>query len=76
MNKSVYAILLEWPVSYSVTLGSVRPVAESQVSLLGHNGTLAWGTSSQGYVVVSLPYLPLNSSLQHAWTLKFTSVYT
>ncbi|CAI8022837.1 Tissue alpha-L-fucosidase [Geodia barretti] len=76
VNKSVYAILLEWPVSYSVTLGSVRPVAGSQVSLLGHNGTLAWGTSSQGYVVVSLPYLPLNSSLQHAWTLKFTSVYT
>lgn len=76
VNKSVYAILLEWPADYSLTLASVFPVAGSQVSLLGHSEPLTWKMNTEGYVIILLPHLPFNSSLQHAWTLKFNSVYS
>jgi alpha-L-fucosidase len=74
VSKSVFAILLEWPDDYTITLALVKPVPESQVMLLGY-GAVEWVVQQDsGHLTVSLPYLPLDSPLKYGWTLKFTSV--
>ena len=72
-TKAVYAVFLEWPANYSLSLASVKPAVDSQVILLGH-GTVTWHQGSTGVLTLLLPYLPLNCPLQWAWTLKFTNV--
>ena len=71
-SKAVYGILLKWPSIYTVTLESVKMSSSSKVSLLGY-GPLSWETVGDK-VAVELPYLPLDSDLQWAWTLKFEDV--
>ena len=74
VRKSLFAILLEWPEDYTVTLASVKPVPESPVMLLGY-GTVEWMVQpDSGHITITLPYLPLDSPLKYGWTLKLTSV--
>ena len=72
MSKAVYGILLKWPSIYTVILESVKMSSSSKVSLLGH-GPLSWETVGDK-VAVELPYLPQDSDLQWAWTLKFEDI--
>ena len=71
-SGAVYGTLLQWPTNYSVTVGAVKTTSSSKISLLGF-GSLSWKNEGSG-VTITLPYLPLNSTLQWAWTFKFENV--
>ena len=69
-TNSIYAIFLKWPADYNLQLQSIRPSASTTLTLLGYSGTLSWVDVTPN-ILVPLPYLPLDSSLQWGWTLKF-----
>lgn len=72
-NRTVYAILLEWPGS-SVTLRNIRPTAGSPVSLLGSPGKLKWKFDSARGTTIAFPenlQQAGNRPCQYAWSLKF-----
>lgn len=71
-SASVYAILLDWPSSNQLSLGSPMTSSQTTVSMLGHQGNLQWkaGTGGAG-VVVSLPAI---KPCDWAWVLKFQKI--
>jgi len=69
----VYGILLQAPSNYTVTMGSVKTTSSSNISLLGYSGKLYWKMGAMG-TMVTLPFLPPDSSLKWAWTLKLENV--
>lgn len=69
---AVYGIVLQWPKGNTVTIGAVSTSAATAVSLLGY-GLVKW-TMVGSMLDVQLPYLPLDTPLQWAWTLKFEGV--
>ena len=69
---SVFAIALKWPDNYTLNLGAVKPDRDATITLLGY-GKVQW-TYSQSVMTVTMPFLPLDSPLQWAWTLKMEGV--
>ncbi|XP_068607795.1 plasma alpha-L-fucosidase-like [Brachionichthys hirsutus] len=72
-EKSIFAILLEWPNDGSVILSEpVVAQGQTQVSLLGH-GSLQWQPVKPGGLRVVLPQLSFSQMpCQWAWTLMLT----
>ena len=66
-------MFLKWPADYNLQLQSIRPSASTTVTLLGYSGTLIWSEVPPN-ILVTLPYLPLDSPLQWGWTLKFQTL--
>jgi hypothetical protein len=69
-TMSVYALFLKWPTNYNLELGSIYPTPNSTVTLLGYPSPLQWKVTSPT-ILVQLPSLPLDSTLQWGWALKF-----
>jgi len=70
--RFTYAILTEWPGTKAV-LKTVRPLANSSVTLLGSPTPLPWVFDSSVGTVISLPenlQPPENRPCEHAWCLK------
>ena len=73
VTGAVYGILLAWPDSYKVTFGAIETSINTKITLLGY-GEVQWKVAAGNELNVTLPYLPLDSKLQWAWTLKLTNV--
>ena len=71
-GKSVFAIVLKWPDNYIIKLGAVKPDKDASINLLGY-GKVQW-TYDQSVMTLTVPYLPLDSSLQWAWTFQMEGV--
>ncbi|KAK7069019.1 Tissue alpha-L-fucosidase, partial [Halocaridina rubra] len=50
-NDTTYAIVLKWPKGNELLLGSSVPTVETNVTMLGYNGTLQVATQSPGMKV-------------------------
>jgi alpha-L-fucosidase len=74
-NNNVYAVMLEWPSNYEVVLGSLKEYTPTKISLLGFNDELKFTSTNNG-VVVTLPFLPLQSELKWAWSLCIEGIST
>uniref|UniRef100_A0A672H7X2 Alpha-L-fucosidase n=1 Tax=Salarias fasciatus TaxID=181472 RepID=A0A672H7X2_SALFA len=71
-EKSVFAILLEWPSNGTVTLHEPMTEGLTQVELLGH-GPLQWDPVEPVGLRVFLPLLSVGQMpCQWAWTLRLT----
>ncbi|XP_037090729.1 alpha-L-fucosidase-like [Pollicipes pollicipes] len=68
-EKSVYAIVLDWPDRDILTLGSITMAADGKVLMLGHKDPLKWTKDGQT-LQVKFPDLAQVSS-RWAWVLKF-----
>ncbi len=69
-NGNLYAIILEWPDDNKLTLNIERPVAGSEISMLGRNGNLPWKYES-GKVIVNLtPVKIAELPCEWAWVFK------
>lgn len=71
-RRFTYAILSEWPGA-QVTLQSVRPKPNSEVSLLGSNAVLQWKFDSDRGTTIMFPEnlrQPGNRPCKYAWSLK------
>ncbi len=76
-GKAVYAMMLSWPQSGTVSLTQVVPGSGSGVELLGLNGVALQWKYAQGRLAIVLPdlvSLPSALRAQTAWTLKLTAV--
>jgi alpha-L-fucosidase len=72
----VYAIITKWPGT-RVTLESVRPRANSKVTLLGSNITLPWTFDSSKGTIITIPESLQetgNRPCEYAWSLKFHAI--
>jgi alpha-L-fucosidase len=67
-DNTLYAMLLAWPDA-SVTLKSLANANVSEVSLLGHQGTLDYSVDRAGLHV----QMPSQQPCEHAFVLKITS---
>ena len=76
-DGSVYAFLLEWPATTTITLTQVNgSSAKGVVTMLGWTGgVLKWMTAGEaGGIVITLPVLtPSNMPCQYVWTLKLVN---
>jgi len=73
-SKTVYALLLEWPLDFSVTLPSPIPNASTTVQLLGWPDVLVWTSSSPGLTVRLPVILPSQFPTASVWVLKLSNV--
>ena len=71
-GQLVFATLLKWPDNYAIRLGAVKPASDANVTLLGY-GKVQW-THDQSTMTLTMPYLPLDSALQWAWTFQMEGV--
>ena len=71
-DSAVYAIVLEWPDSNSLSLGSVKTSSTTTATMLGY-GKVDF-QNSNGVVQVTFPNLPLDTPLMWAWVIKFEGV--
>ena len=78
MNYSdvVYAIFLSWPDDFNLQLGDVTATDQTVATLLGYSGPVKIKMKESGVqgINITLPYLPPNTPLQWAWTLKLGPV--
>ena len=72
----VYAILLEWPVTETLTLGAPIGTRLTQVELLGYLGKgFSWQPGKSGGVIVQVPSIPLGKMpCKWAWVLKISKL--
>lgn len=68
----VYATTLSYPSDYILTIGAIKPASSTKVNLLGY-GDVKWSYQDL-QMKITMPYLPLDSKLQWAWTLSFADV--
>jgi len=72
-RRFVYAVLTTWP-GKQIVLKSVRPTADSRVTLLGSDVRLSWKPDSERGTIITLPenlQQADNRPCEYAWTLKF-----
>lgn len=72
----VYAILLEWPETEELTLGSPKATDNTQVTMLGYEGKFVWKPdTSKGGMIITLPGIPVNKlPSKWAWVFKLEKV--
>ena len=72
----VYAIFLSWPDNFILELGDVMATDQTKATLLGYTGAveIVMNESSAQGINATLPFLPPNTLLQWAWTLKLEPV--
>lgn len=73
-SKFVYVILKSWPGKEFKT-GAIKPLAKSQITMLGYGKPLAWSEHDSDVVVVLPEELQAasNRPCEHAWVLKVES---
>ena len=70
-GKIVYAMFLTWPDNFMLQLGDVVASNNTMATLLGYSGGIKIsGQGSNKGIIATLPYLPPDTPLQWAWTLK------
>ena len=77
-DGAVYAFLLTWPATQTLTLTQVNGTnQQGVVTMLGwSSGALKWtpASSQSGGVVITLPMLtPSNAPCKYVWTLKLVN---
>ncbi|XP_063810172.1 tissue alpha-L-fucosidase [Pseudophryne corroboree] len=71
----VYGIFLKWPEGNILGMGSPKPSASANVTLLGLSGKLAWKLDPKVGLVVQLPPIPPGGfPVEYGWTLKLEGV--
>ncbi|XP_012940107.1 alpha-L-fucosidase [Aplysia californica] len=74
-EPAVYAILLSWPTSNSLRLGSPVASADTQVSLLGYPGQFQFKPVPGGGLDISIPSIPTSSMpCEWGWVLRLTAL--
>ena len=71
-HRFVYAIMTKWP-GRQVTLKTVRPRPNSEITLLGSNAPLQWSFDSSQGTTITFPenlYQSANRPCEYAWSLK------
>ena len=73
---TVYAILLEWPLTDELTLGVPISTSGTQVTMLGYEGEFNWKPATdKGGMIVTFPSIPVSKlPCQWAWALKLENV--
>ena len=72
-----YAIVLDWPTTYTLTLGEPTPTEDTVITLLGlPDVKFPWKPMSEGKgVIITIPPLPASDlPCQWAWVFKMTDV--
>ena len=73
---SVYAILLKWPSSGRLLLGSPQPTGQTSVTLLGYSQPIAWSKGHLGGLQLTIPTIPANQMpCQWAWVFKLDNLF-
>lgn len=72
-SRSVYAIVLKWPVGNVLTLGSPIISPYTKVSMLGYD-VLDWSANVPQGINVVFPNLTPNFNLPWAWVLKMENL--
>ena len=72
----MYAILLEWPETEELALGSPKATDNTQVTMLGYEGKFVWKPdTSTGGIIITLPGIPVNKlPSKWAWVFKLEKV--
>ena len=78
-DKTIYAILLEWPESNQLYLGSVQGSSQTEITLLGYKGDpFPWKILSHKFnsgMTITIPAIPFDKvPCKWAWVLKITHV--
>ncbi|XP_022080385.1 alpha-L-fucosidase-like isoform X2 [Acanthaster planci] len=73
---SVFAIVLDWPVTNQLLLGAPIATNQTQINMLGYSIPLQWKQApSGGGIVVTMPALnPAQLPCQWAWVIKMQTV--
>ena len=71
-GQNIYAIILEWPETDTITFTAPISTANTVVKWLGYRGdSLKWQAGKDGGLVVSLPRVhPSSIPCQWAWVFK------
>lgn len=71
-KSTIYSLLLDWPVDNEVTLGALKDIPVSNVTLLGSEAVMKFSQESAGLRVV-FPYLNIRQMpCLWAWSLKIS----
>lgn len=71
-KSTIYSLLLDWPVDNEVTLGALKDIPVSNVTLLGSEAVMKFSQESAGLKVV-FPYLNIRQMpCLWAWSLKIS----
>ncbi|ESO99505.1 hypothetical protein LOTGIDRAFT_158596 [Lottia gigantea] len=75
-NSDVYAIVLDWPTTSTLSLGAPNPQPDTTVSLLGYNGgTFTWKSRQGGGMDIMIPAISANKMpCQWAWVFKLSGL--
>ncbi|MEH6550603.1 MAG: alpha-L-fucosidase [Pseudomonadales bacterium] len=72
-DHTVYAFMPSWPASNEVEIRDIEVAADTIITMLGHDGPLAYRKTKTG-VAVSLPaVVPGKLPSEHIWTLKLSN---
>jgi len=73
--KAVYALFLTYPKSRNIILKTPQTSSSTTITLLGDDKPLAFNTTSEGYLSITLPYFsPQTIPCDYAWVLKLTNL--
>ena len=73
-GNDIYGMMPVWPASNKMTVKDINISSDTQVSMLGVDGTLVF-KKNKGGIEVTLPtLLPGKLPAEHVWTLKITNV--
>lgn len=72
---TVYAILLQWPKTGTLTLGAPQTTTATVVSLLGYQGNFNWSKGPTGGIEIKFPLIGWNMMpCKWAWVLKLDGI--
>ena len=75
-NRSIYAIVTEWP-GRELVLKSIRPKKGTKITMLGSNAKFEWKFDSARGTIIALPESlqdENNRPSDHAWSLKIQAI--
>jgi alpha-L-fucosidase len=73
---SVFAIVLDWPITNQLLLGAPIATNQTQITMLGLTASLQWKQAPAGQgIVVTMPTVnPAQLPCQWAWVIKMQTV--
>ena len=74
-KSTVYAFILRWPKSNTVTLGAVKYQTQLSISMLGLAEKLTFKVNPAGGIKVQMPLVPYSQlPCQWAWILSINVI--
>ena len=74
-NDTVYAIVLDWPISNHLVLGAPVSSAKTTVEMLGYAQPLKWEPIPTAGLNITMPNLNVKQlPCKWAWVLRFSNV--